>query len=239
MLTGICNSHSRLPTDPPSRQYLLGVLDISHRYEVVTGVGWAIYHLERLNDMDSPPDTPGSHAALSPAHRLHIARRYQVESWVKPAVFEIVDRFSPDAKQIRFITDDDCNLMGYYAFGLITKGIESINAERLMISFTPPQVRHCVRCIEDGRRSERCSREWVKQWLNVMPCYLLRPDRREPLHSLISLIRWHIRVSPDGSDGILQECKEHTILAVEELGICQAEEQIKELVATKVWESYL
>ncbi len=129
------NRHSRLPTNPPSRQYLLNVLDISHQYEVMTGINWVIYHLERLNDVDSPPDTPGFHAPLSPAHQLYIARRYQVQSWVKPAVFEIMEWFSLDAKQICLITDNDCNLMGYYAFGIIAKGIESINVERLMIAF--------------------------------------------------------------------------------------------------------
>ena len=99
-----------------------------------------------------------------------------------------------------------------------------------------------MRFVEDvtGRRSERCSREWVRQWTNVMPSYLLRPDRREPLHGLMSLIRWHIHVSPDGSgDTIMQGCKEHTMAAVEELGVSQAEEWIKELVAAKIWESYM
>ena len=99
-----------------------------------------------------------------------------------------------------------------------------------------------MRFVEDvtGRRSERCSREWVRQWTNVMPSYLLHPDCREPLHGLMSLIRWHIHVSPDVSgDTIMQGCKEHMMAAVEELGVSQAEEWIKELMAAKIWESYM
>ncbi|KAF9455709.1 hypothetical protein BDZ94DRAFT_1315916 [Collybia nuda] len=97
---------------PPNEATLVDILKVSHRWMVEQGVAYAIHHLEQLG--------------LPAPHRLELARRFQIVTWIRPAVQSLLDIHQPLSS---FSSETDVEYMGPKVYTIITRARELILRE--------------------------------------------------------------------------------------------------------------
>ncbi len=184
------------------------------------GVEWAIQAFDSLDPDD----------ALTPAHRLQLSFRYDLQQWVLPAVSGLMDG-QVARKLLRLISNDDVEQMGLRTYILVVKGIETIQAARTSVAIRPPQTHHCPQCrFRDDE--QKCNRAWRDFWLTTVSLIVLAPDHPEPLQSLITFLK-----NADIAN-FHDTCKTLTLSHFEETEVLKIETTVKERVASAIWDLY-
>ena len=153
--------------------YLVSVLKISDQWLVAEGRKWAIKRLDQL----APP--------LTAPRRIELARMYEIEAWIQPAVQELLAR-NEAGKRIRTITDDEIIQMGAKAYSVIAKSFERLQEERVLIAYTPLPLTKSPDC---NRNHDTCIKSWHDGWVTHVGRGLLSPKDAVPLSKLPNLIR--------------------------------------------------
>jgi hypothetical protein len=187
---------------------------------MVASVEWAIQAF----------DTLGPEDALTPAQRLQLSFRYDIEQWVLVAVSGLMDR-QVGRKLLRLISADDIEQMGVRTYTLIVKGVETIQAARTSVAINPPPTQHCPQC-RFREDEQHCNRAWRDFWLTTVPFIVLAPDNPKPLLTLIPFLKAaNIRNFHD-------TCKTLTLSQFEMTEVLKIETTVKERVASAIWDLY-
>ena len=135
--------------------YLVAVLKLSRQWGCTSGEDFALRRLMAIE-----PSVPS-------ALRLRLARVYQIENWLKPALRRIV--FAP----LKMLSDDDLAWLGYETYVFIARVKEEYDSLRRRLAFTAPPIPWSPR---NGCTShDVCLKVWREIWIRRIGERLLHP----------------------------------------------------------------
>jgi len=194
---------------------------VSNRYIIPVGKEWSISRLEEL------------HPPLDPAICLNLAARYHIQSWILPAVCQLLDRFENGGRRIRAITDMEIGVMGIVAYSAIGRADKAIRAERYKVCRAQIALYHDAPDCRVGLGARRkCEDSWNLTLQTKMPGILLNPDSYTPLADLPSVL------STLYFPNVNVVCKSLSIEKLKASHCVTIEETIKQLAADKLWEQF-
>ena len=135
------------PLQLEHRQQLLDILHISHMWEIMPGINFAAGELLRFD--------------LKPAHRLYLARRYDLVNWIPDSV-RILLSIPLERYHIGVETPLDIEL-----YMLIAKAKESIALERRRVGNFPAFPKD----FDNGpycTQHNQCKRIWIEKWFFII-----------------------------------------------------------------------
>lgn len=122
----------------------------------------ALARIDGIRILDRHPDLP-------PDRRLHLALRYRVQGWIKPAVTSLLTQVNP----LTLITRETAAALGGAACWIIQNGYSRIAKLSAYLAFNPPEMVLAVEC----PTFLDCEDHWQAEWWKGMAPHLLHPDR--------------------------------------------------------------
>lgn len=151
---------------PPYRlEYLIAVLKLSSQWGMEGGRSWAIGHITELG------------YRCDPALRLRLARQYNVDEWVMPALRLLLSLTLP----LVALRNVSSQWLSYPEYELIACSKEGLEKERKMLALFPLRLDTTndprgelkgADCVSHGE----CARIWKKQWKKYIGEPMLHPD---------------------------------------------------------------
>lgn len=126
-----------------------------------------------------------NHRDLPPDDRLHLALRYRVRAWIKPAVTSLLMQFNP----LTLMTRETAAALGGAACWIIRQGSSKIDKLSAYLAHNPPKLVLAAEC----PTFLDCSDAWEAEWWKGMAPHLLhpnRPARREAAMRIIQSISY-------------------------------------------------
>lgn len=184
---------------------------------VEQGVAYAIHHLEQLG--------------LPAPRKLELARRFQLVTWIKPAVQSLLDIHKPLSS---FSSETDVEYMGPKVYTIITRARELILRERALIANTPPAMSYnpslrSFECIDHMT----CRRVWKDVWWTKIARAILDP--RNPLALEADGITF---ISTTDFPGMAGDCKADAIGQLRDGALCRNLVSISESVLAAICDVY-
>jgi hypothetical protein len=185
-----------------------------------SGADWAIQALDCL-ELDK---------ALTPANRLQLAYRYNIQQWILPAVSSLIDR-QESRKRLRLITNGDIDQMGWRTYIIISKAVETVQAARTAVAITPPTVHHSPQC-RLRQKEQDCNRAWAHFWHTTILRILLAAENPMSLACLPTFLQ------QENIKDFQDTCKTLTLFHFNSTEVLKVEVLVKEQVSSKIWELY-
>lgn len=146
----------------------MAILKVTKIWMIQEGIKFAVHNLHKKN--------------LSPAHWLQLAQQFSIQSWIQPAVVELLDT------PILQMEDRDIAQIGLQAFAILAKAKESLEHQRRLYAWYPPKLPEgtplVVTC--NPTMHQRCQWIWKEAWLKYFPQHLLHPSSPLSLHSILT-----------------------------------------------------
>lgn len=151
---------------------------------------------------------------LGPAHRLNLACRYQLWSWLSEAIRQLI------LMPLQSYTVEDMNRLSYGMFSTIAIAKENISTERMRLAICPPYPKD-VDSIPYCDRHQVCRRVWTDKWFGIIIRQICTgPDpNRLPISSLKGLLE------KTDYAGMNQTCKKYLVSWLEGSRHMQKEEE--------------
>ncbi|KAF8801473.1 hypothetical protein BYT27DRAFT_7114899 [Phlegmacium glaucopus] len=159
----ILTSSSWAPHRVAHSQQLIDILHVSHMWDILPGIEFASTQLLDFN--------------LLPAHRLYLARQYNLLDWVPSPI-----RILLSAPLEQYTTDSKDHL-DFELYMIIATAKESIAAERKRLGNYPPFPKNFDDepfCAQHGT----CRKVWSEKWFCVILRRIHHPVDPLPLSSI-------------------------------------------------------
>ena len=116
-------------------------------------------------------------ADLEPPYKIHLAKKYDIDEWIGPAFFSLMD-----TNLVNF-TLGDIDVMGTDIYQAIIHTTLCLFNEKLHVAYHCPAAQRAEGC----KRHDLCAAEWEGTWRNGFCKYLLHPER--PLSPNTALVK--------------------------------------------------
>jgi len=180
---------------------LTAILKISRWLMIENSISWAIDRLEVLD--------------LSPAHRLELARKYDIPQWIPRATQELIS--SP----LGTINEKDLSHLDLRIYSIIAKAREVLERERKTIAAVPPGLSLDPDPDCPPNQHRYCRDTWARFWWQKVARQLLHPTNPLPFNTLIAYI-----AEQPHPEGLRTACKEQYIGDIIEGGGLDIEDNI-------------
>lgn len=204
------------PASPPyGLVYLVSILKLSSQWSLHRGREWSIDNLVAIT------------STIKPALRLRLARVYNIEVWIRPALERLIG-----TPLIRF-HDDDRTWMGWQTYSLVARVRESAEKHRKTVALMPPKMEGIYHAA--CRDHEACGKVWHETWILKIGRALLHPE------FLVALRYWQVQSAVEKLEltGMTKECREVMIRSLtgpEALAVFAVEDRLVDQAMQKMLE---